>query len=373
MAGFGPHDDLSRFEAGATFEPGPAGGSPPMLMQRFSPPDDPLEVLPVGPAQTKWIAIDQRWGDAHNARVSSETMRELQLEIGKQQKRIADLTRHKGQDGYGLDVDAPQVAAEQKKLDRAITRRDQLRALSVRSEHASIVGQLRRSVADWRHPERLHAGGDRGPAGVEVAAQGRDDCRRRGAVASGHRHQERRACGGAKGTVADRVGEKRAKSVIDALAEAGQPPIGALIRTGQPLTFNKTTTRAIVANLNREAIAGIPVAFTETTDVLALFCWTFGDKLLAKINERIEELGDDKNALDQTQREVREAELGAEILDIERAECALIWAADARRKTLDFRPDTSPMAVLGVGLVTKPAGPKGTSSQHAYDVIQPGR
>jgi hypothetical protein len=167
--------------------------------------------------------------------------------------------------------------------------------------------------------------------------------------------------------------KQRAKSVIDALAEAGQPPIGALIRTDQPLTFNKTTTRAIVANLNREAIAGIPVAFTETTDVLALFCWTFGDKLLAKINERIEELGDDKNALDQTQREVREAELGAEILDIERAECALIWAADARRKTLDFRPDTSPMAVLGVGLVTKPAGPKGTSSQHAYDVIQPGR
>jgi hypothetical protein len=109
---------------------------------------------------------------------------------------------------------------------------------------------------------------------------------------------------------------------------------------------------------NREAIAGIPVAFTETTDVLALFCWTFSDQLLAKINARIEELGDD-NALDQTQREVREAELGAEILDIEGAECALIWAADARRETLDFRPDTNPMAVLAVGLAMKPAGPKG--------------
>jgi hypothetical protein len=165
--------------------------------------------------------------------------------------------------------------------------------------------------------------------------------------------------------------KQRAKSVIDALAEAGQPPIGALIRTDQPLTFNTTTTRAIVANLNREAIAGIPVAFTETTDVLALFCWTFGDKLLAKINARIEELGDDKNALDQTQREVREAELGAEILDIERAECAPIWAADG--ETLDFRPDTNPMAVLAVGLVMKPAGLKGTSPGHGYNIIHPGR
>jgi hypothetical protein len=363
MAGFGPHDDLSRFEAGATFEPGPAGGSPPMLMQRFSPPDDPLEVLPVGPAQTKWIAIDQRWGDAHNARVSSETMRELQLEIGKQQKRIADLTRHKGQGGYGLDADAPQVAAEQKKLDRAITRRDQLRALDSYGARLPIggirSGCMLEVIEDQPASKLLRKG--------ETIAGGVARLRRDIATKSAELAEVQRA------PWPTASAKQRAKSVIDALAEAGQPPIGALIRTDQPLTFNKTTTRAIVANLNREAIAGIPVAFTETTDVLALFCWTFGDKLLAKINERIEELGDDKNALDQTQREVREAELGAEILDVERAECALIWAADARRKTLDFRPDTSPMAVLGVGLVTKPAGPKGTSSQHAYDVIQPGR
>jgi hypothetical protein len=39
-------------------------------------------------------------------------MRELQLEMSKQQRRIADLTRRRSEGGHGLDEDAPVVLVE---------------------------------------------------------------------------------------------------------------------------------------------------------------------------------------------------------------------------------------------------------------------
>jgi hypothetical protein len=53
----------------------------------------------------------------------------------------------------------------------------------------------------------------------------------------------------------------------------------------------------------------------------------------------------------------------------ERAECSLIWAAQSRDETVDFRTSTSPAVVLGLRsiIATSPA-PSGTSPEHAYDV-----
>ena len=62
------------------------------------------------------------------------------------------------------------------------------------------------------------------------------------------------------------------------------------------------------------------------------------------------EIGDDKNALDQRQREEMLATIDADDLAAQRAECSLIWAADARGEVIDFRPTISPQAALGVSL-----------------------
>ncbi|WP_338305172.1 hypothetical protein, partial [Bradyrhizobium ottawaense] len=71
---------------------------------------------------------------------------------------------------------------------------------------------------------------------------------------------------------------------------------------------------------------------------------------LAKINAGFDGIADDKQALDQRQREEAEGQIGADMLAAERAECALIWHAAAKGEVIDFRPTTSPQAVLGVDL-----------------------
>jgi hypothetical protein len=43
-----------------------------------------------------------------------------------------------------------------------------------------------------------------------------------------------------------------------------------------------------------------------------------------------------------------EAEISTSVLMIERSECSLIWAAEAKGEVIDFRATTSPQAVLGV-------------------------
>ena len=49
-----------------------------------------------------------------------------------------------------------------------------------------------------------------------------------------------------------------------------------------------------------------------------------------------------------------EAEISTSVLMIERSECSLIWAAEAKGEVIDFRPTTSPQVVLGVRLDRQP-------------------
>jgi hypothetical protein len=57
--------------------------------------------------------------------------------------------------------------------------------------------------------------------------------------------------------------------------------------------------------------------------------------------------------------------------DIERAEIACIWHAEAAGEIIDFRAVTSPQGLLGLRLVNRPrAGPLGTSQEHAFDIVR---
>ena len=50
-----------------------------------------------------------------------------------------------------------------------------------------------------------------------------------------------------------------------------------------------------------------------------------------------------------------EAEISTSVLMIERSECSLIWAVEAKGEVIDFRPPTtSPQTVLGVRLERQP-------------------
>jgi hypothetical protein len=65
---------------------------------------------------------------------------------------------------------------------------------------------------------------------------------------------------------------------------------------------------------------------------------------------------------------MQEATIMIDALAIERQEVALIFEAERQGSIIEFRNDTSPQALLGVGLVTAPRQTSGTSPEHAWDV-----
>ena len=78
-------------------------------------------------------------------------------------------------------------------------------------------------------------------------------------------------------------------------------------------------------------------------------------------------------SLSHAEREVRIAEAMGDLLQTERDECALTWRAQSEGLPVEFRVDVSPLALLGVALVTAPrAAVPGTTGRHAFDVVQPG-
>ena len=82
--------------------------------------------------------------------------------------------------------------------------------------------------------------------------------------------------------------------------------------------------------------------------------WTASKDCFGSIEAELDQAADDKIALSSTQREEMEAEISTSVLMIERSECSLIWAAEAKGEVIDFRPTTSPQAVLGVRLDRQP-------------------
>jgi len=68
----------------------------------------------------------------------------------------------------------------------------------------------------------------------------------------------------------------------------------------------------------------------DVPDVLAIMCWALHDQLLAISNRELDEVADDKVAMDQKQRDIALAQISADMLLTERAECACIWRAEAR-------------------------------------------
>jgi hypothetical protein len=166
------------------------------------------------------------------------------------------------------------------------------------------------------------------------------------------------------------VAEAAAREFIARRAEAGAPDLDAAIEHNLPISFATTRLQSQVYNAQPGS-----VAFAEPDDAVGLICWLFGKELLAKISAGFREIGDDKHALDQRQREEMEAQISADMLMAERSECALIWHAETQNnEIIDFRATTSAAAVLGIALRTVPrAAPPPTSPEHGHNIIVGGR
>ena len=98
--------------------------------------------------------------------------------------------------------------------------------------------------------------------------------------------------------------KQRARQMIEQMAEAGAPLIDSMIEHNSPLSFPMVSLQSSLVGLDQPTMT-----FTETVDAVSVMCWLFRDQMLAKINKGIDEVADDKAALNERQRAEMEAQI----------------------------------------------------------------
>ena len=361
-----PRMDANTGPAATSFQAAQDFG--PVVFRGDRSPDDAAALLPDA-AATKFIAIGQIASDLHGAIPKHEQMQELRLEITGLKNRLADLNRPLSEGGSAVPATAWQVADVERKLDRGEKELRRLAELvEVRGSRWTSAAQLHQAVSDWVL---------RGiPANcvIEVVEDAPiAELMKKGETIANaverFRHRQRE-CAADRHRVnsspwPSSVVKAAAKEFIDRLADQGAPDLDAAIEHGMPISF--ATTRLTTKIFNVDAPGAI--GFADADAAIATMCWLWRDQMFSKICAGLDEISDDKNALDQGQRETMLATIDADSLLAERCEVACIYASQ-RGEAIAFRATTTPAAAIGVQLRTVPrAAPSGTSPEHGYNII----
>jgi hypothetical protein len=153
----------------------------------------------------------------------------------------------------------------------------------------------------------------------------------------------------------------QAKAQIEALAMRGAVNVSLLVEHDGMVEFPTQQVRATVYNAGPAA-----VAYHDAVDVVGLIAFLHKPALIAALDRLIDEEADDKAALSSDAREVAASEVQGDLLSVERDESWFVWRAMDERLPVEHRPDISPVALLGLRLVTTPhAVPSGSSPEHA--------
>ncbi|MGY8633830.1 hypothetical protein RAD15_15240 [Bradyrhizobium sp. 14AA] len=349
-----------------TFEP--ATNTGPHTITTFSTPNDPTAVLPDA-AAAKFVRFVQRCRDHHAAVPGFADLQEQSHAVIRHKKRIDDLTRPKSEGFHGLPELAPQVVIERRELERAEAELSRLASLKeIRGARWNTAKQLEARVIDWVMrggiPTNCIIEPIEDPPLSELLKKGEtiadavDRFRHRLRELTADAHRVRSA------PWPSSVVKQEAKAQLEQIAEAATPNFDSMIEHHAPLVLPRVSLSSLVPGVEPT------LAFAEITDP-RLVCRVLMEQVLAKVYAGLDEAADDKHALDQQQRERMEAQISEDVLAIERSEVACIWHAEANKgEVIDFRPDTSPQALLGVTLRTVPrSAPSGTSAQHAINIV----
>ena len=350
-------------------QPATPANSGPFTIHIDGRPNDPAAVLDGEPLR-KMTALRQKAIDLHLQVPTFETVQELQQVKQGHANRIADLTRHRSEGGFGQPDDAGSVVAERKKLQRADAELRRVTTLKeIRSTKWNEAAQLERFVTDW-----LMDGGIPGGCKIEAVEDAPiTDLLKKGEniadAVERYRHRLRELAADLHRVKSapwpSSVAKAKAKAQIDALADAAAPDCDRAIEHGLPVSFATMMQTAMVRGVETPALS-----VTEAIDTFGLMMFLFKDQVLQKINAALDEAADDSNALSEREREEAIAQITFDSLVCERAECSLIWSADAKGDVIGFRSTTSPQAVLGLTLTTRtPVSERGSSLEHALSII----
>jgi hypothetical protein len=276
-------------------------------------------------AADKLRMIRQRFEDARSLTVSFETRHTASTDKLLCAARLKRLVDRADVGGFNLPDDDPHVIAERKTL-AALTaeckRLDEIDA--VRSaqwrEAGSVLANVEAYLRDGRsgnttleaveiEPPKLNKG--------EGIVDGIERLRRRVRELRADLHRIQSSC------YPSSHAKAQMRAQVEALAQRG-PSVSRLVELDQDIDWPTCELRSNVYNA-----PGGAIAFAEAPDTLALFAWLHRDALIKRLDAEIDAEADDKSALSHAEREKAEAQVQADLLAVERDECALVWRAQS--------------------------------------------
>jgi hypothetical protein len=339
-------------EQATGFTPAPANPQPFSVGMHLQPPFDPIEQLAHIPAAAeKMRLLGQRSDDQHAVIPEFETVRAASMRKIEAANALKRLTDHPQDGGFGLKDDDRRVLEAQRTLDKdtrefeLIKQRSEDRTAAWRTTAAPVA-----TCADFlRHgvpgnckleavevqPPKLNKG--------ETVTDAIEHLRRRGRELKADLHRIQSA------PYPSSYAERQMIAQVEALAMQGAPSVSLLIEHDGKIVWQTQQMQSTVYNAQPRA-----VAFTEVPDAVALVAWLHKDALIAALGREIASEADDKAALTHEARQKAEAETMGDLLAVERDESWFVWQAQSQGLPVEHRPDISPLALLGVRLVTTP-------------------
>ena len=317
----------------------------------FVTPRDPLLHLDGIPA-ARMARLDRRAIDARARVPDSAELRDVREVKRAVDARIEILLRRRSEGGHGVDEASPMIQNLRRDQKRATEAVDRLAALEAeRQPLATVAGQVARAVSEWvltgvpasceivplEDPpiERLLKKGERPADAVarcQAEVQAHTEALRK-LHRMPHTTAEAHAC---------------VKAQVLELARTGQPDTSRVALFLEPVRFPVTTVSKLAPSIDPKGLPAIVA--TETIDPAALFAFLFPDVMTEKICALIP-AAEGVSAEDRQREDVRLNQL---ILAAERAETAVLWHLDGTGTVLPFRLGTSPQALLGLELKTRP-------------------
>jgi hypothetical protein len=332
---------------------------------------DPASVLPASAAD-RLRQLQQRVEDKRNLLPDFEDRRAASESKLAADRRLQQLLGHPQEGGFNLADDHPSVVVAKRQLDQATAAAKRIDDLNTkRSAELRAASAALSNVTTWLRDGR--------PAGTvleaveieppkllkgETILDAIERMRRRVRELRADQHRIRSA------PFPSSYAKRKMREQIERLAQRGAPDVSTLIEHDRDIEFPTIQLRALVHNATPGA-----VVFHEAVDVIGLVAFLMKPTLISALDALVDTESDgDAAALSPEAREKAEAEVMADLLAVERDECALVWRAQSEGLQIEHRGDIDVRALLSVHSVVRVerASLPGTSPEHAITFIGPG-
>jgi hypothetical protein len=328
---------------------------------------DAIEVLPERAAE-RLRQLRQSARDQHSLTVPFADRYEMNTTRGDVERRLQRLLAPRSQGGFSLREDDREVVEVRQQLEKLTDETQRLARLDEeRSGQWRAASLTLQAVEGWVKNGR--------PGGTvlqdheveppkllknEDLLSALERIRRRGREIKALRHTIQSSC------YPSSYCKERARDAVEALAQQGAPNVTNLVEHDRPIEWPNQMLRSDVRGGDHPALA-----FANIEAATPLLIWLHKDAMIAALDREIDAESDDKSALSHTEREKRLSEVQQDLLEVERQEAAVVWAAMDARLPASHRADCDPLAILQCKLVTAPqtSGSLGTSLQHVIDMI----